>query len=317
MTDQMRYDARSDTITPNLNRLGREGAEFINGYSSTPTCTPARSAILTGRSPWFHGLLGYDGSVATSFPQGEYIRKLDQLGYKTVVIGKDHFGWDLTTDKAVPHGLEETMVYDGNMVFDDYHRWFQEQKPGEDVDCGKKYHNSWKSYIYCYDKFYHPTSWTGRNAVRFLKDHHNSNITNPNQPFFLKVSFHRPHSPYDPPSSYYDAVPASAVKPPIVGGSWDKTYSQKQNGCSPENNDAWCGNMPMEEIMKSRRAYLANIMFVDEEIGKIVDALKKFKFLDKTFIVFVSDHGDGQGEHYHWRKSYPYEFSSHIPFLVW
>mmetsp|Transcript_8429 Transcript_8429/g.9921 ORF Transcript_8429/g.9921 Transcript_8429/m.9921 type:complete len:122 (+) Transcript_8429:16-381(+) len=34
MTDQMRYDARSDTITPNLNRLGREGAEFINGYDT-------------------------------------------------------------------------------------------------------------------------------------------------------------------------------------------------------------------------------------------------------------------------------------------
>src|SRR5437899_11615213 len=46
-------------ITPSLDRLAREGALFRRAYSSTPSCLPARSAVLTGLSPWNHGVLGY------------------------------------------------------------------------------------------------------------------------------------------------------------------------------------------------------------------------------------------------------------------
>ena len=46
-------------ITPNLDRLARDGALFRRGYSSTPSCLPARSAVLTGLSPWNHGVLAY------------------------------------------------------------------------------------------------------------------------------------------------------------------------------------------------------------------------------------------------------------------
>ena len=66
MADQFRYDAiRSGgpLATPNLARLASEGATFTSMYSSTPTCTPAREAILTGRAPWNRGMLGY-GAVA-------------------------------------------------------------------------------------------------------------------------------------------------------------------------------------------------------------------------------------------------------------
>ena len=53
--------------TPNLDKLASEGIRFTNSFSSTPTCTPARAAILTGQSPWNHGMLGY-GAVAHTYP---------------------------------------------------------------------------------------------------------------------------------------------------------------------------------------------------------------------------------------------------------
>src|SRR5687768_13213988 len=63
MADQLRGDcigADGNRVirTPNLDRLARDGVRFTRAYSSTPTCTPARTALLTGLSPWHHGMLG-------------------------------------------------------------------------------------------------------------------------------------------------------------------------------------------------------------------------------------------------------------------
>ena len=64
MTDQHRYDFLGCTggsfiKTPNFDKIAGDGVKFTNAYSSTPTCTPARAALLTGKAPWNHGMLGY------------------------------------------------------------------------------------------------------------------------------------------------------------------------------------------------------------------------------------------------------------------
>lgn len=56
--------------------------------------------------------------------------------------------------------------------------------------------------------------------------------------------------------------------------------------------------------------------FVDEEVGHIIKMLKEKGVYDNTLILFTSDHGDMLGDHYHWRKTYSYESSSHTPFTV-
>ena len=53
--------------------------------------------------------------------------------------------------------------------------------------------------------------------------------------------------------------------------------------------------MPFNETMKTRRSYYANVLFVDKQIGLIIESLEQHGYLNNTFIVFVSDHGDGQG----------------------
>ncbi len=63
MADQLRADCVGSygnrvIQTPNLDRLACEGVTFTSAYSSVPSCTPARSALLTGLSPWRHGMLG-------------------------------------------------------------------------------------------------------------------------------------------------------------------------------------------------------------------------------------------------------------------
>lgn len=82
----------------------------------------------------------------------------------------------------------------------------------------------------------------------------------------------------------------------------------KPSWCGPENADAWCGKMPLNESIMSRRCYLASVKFVDEQIVKILNVLDQRNLLENTYILWTADHGDGQGDHYHWRKGYPYEF---------
>ena len=64
ISDQHRGDAvncmgNPSVITPNMDALAADGTLFMNGYSSTPRSTPARSGLLTGLSPWHHGMLGF------------------------------------------------------------------------------------------------------------------------------------------------------------------------------------------------------------------------------------------------------------------
>lgn len=71
MTDQQRGDAmgcmgNESVISPHLDALASEGTLFMNGYSSCPSSTPARAGLLTGQSPWHHGLLGY-GKIAPKY----------------------------------------------------------------------------------------------------------------------------------------------------------------------------------------------------------------------------------------------------------
>ena len=142
-----------------------------------------------------------------------------------------------------------------------------------------------------------------------------------------KVSFHRPHSPYDPPQrvlSKFDAAtfpPIHVSDPSADPPPWDLRFRGQEGdppGCGPSSADAWCGLMPTTQNGSdlSRRAYHGSVSFVDEQVGLIYAALVNASLLESTFILWSADHGDGQGDHYHWRKGYPYEFSAHVPMLV-
>jgi len=446
-------------LTPNLDSLARDGVLFRNAYSSTPTCTPARAAVLTGLGPWQHGMLGY-GEVADRYPW-EYVTALRNTGgYHTVSIGKNHFGW---TTPTVPraHNFSDHLLYDGigtglppeggshaqpgpdteapdlvkgkeeerdlhskkgvaerlksskrttaNAIlrstgsgepfevedayanwliqyedhegsfpsslvgapgepdgeiqnpFDDYDRWFQTQFPGQDPlkNSAHLNWNTWAGNAYEYPEYAHPTAWVGQEALTFLDMVFNASHGDPaddggrwrdaagvgssraagsssassivqlgddKKPLFMKISFHRPHSPYDPPARLFNR--SAAVDPPMRGGNWNDTarwgpdrapwnrLNGSQASCGPQDPNAWCGDMGREQELNSKRAYQAQIRFVDEWIGRILQKMKGLDVYEDALILFASDHGDAQGDHYLWRKGYPIEGSAHVPMIL-
>ncbi|MHB8302286.1 MAG: arylsulfatase [Acidobacteriaceae bacterium] len=301
--------------TPNLDRLGQEGICFQNAYSTTPTCTPARTALLTGLGPWSHGMLGMTHMATSRYPV-EKARAMAAAGYYTTSIGKNHYYPDRN-----PHGYHH-VICDEHCSYwfhkegpqqpssveqrCDYESFFWSQRPDSDPHLTGLSWNDHRGRPFAYaDEKLHPTHWTGETAVRFLRNY------NRQEPFFLKVSFIRPHSPYDPPERCFKMY-EDAHLPEAKVGDWASRYAPR----SSASNDLWHGKLPPEEIRTSRQAYYGSVTFVDEQIGRILEVLEQRKLLDETLILFISDHGDMLGDQNLWRKSYGYEQSAHVPMLM-
>ena len=311
MADQHRFDALgcmgNDAVqTPNLDALASDGTTFMHAYSSTPSSTPARAGLLTGLSPWHHGMLGY-GRVGGEY-RFEMPRMLRQLGYYTFGVGKMHW-----FPQHALHGFHATLVDESGRVespdfISDYRRWFQLHAPGQDPDKTGIGWNDLRAGTYQLPEELHPTAWTGETACELIRNYDDE------RPLFLKVSFARPHSPYDPPQRFIDLYDGQEIPAPYAG-DWAEAHATLKEP-TPEATRKPYGNYGDEYACNSRRHYYANVTFVDEEIGKVVAALREKGMYDNALIVYVSDHGDMLGDHYHWRKTYPYEGSAHIPFIV-
>ncbi|MBI4908465.1 MAG: arylsulfatase [Acidobacteria bacterium] len=307
MDDQHRGDclgAEGNRViaTPNLDRLAKEGIRFRHAYSTTPTCTPARAALLTGLQPWNHGLLGLQ-AVGAKYPY-TMPQAVRDAGYYTMAIGKLHY-----SPQRNLHGYHQALLDEsgriGSVDFrSDYRSWFWSAAPNLNPDATGVGWNDYKGKAYVLPERLHPSTWIADCAVRFLETYQRP------EPFFLKVSFERPHSPFDPPQRWMDRY-ADADLPKPQAGQWADKYRQR----SWNRDDIWHGDMGAETRV-SRQAYYGSVSHVDEQIGRVLAALEKRGLLEQTLIVFTSDHGDMTGDQHLWRKSYAYEPSARIPMIL-
>jgi choline-sulfatase len=308
MADQHRADcvgaAGNQVIrTPNLDRLAREGVLFDNAYSSTPTCTPARTALLTGLSPWNHGMLGMT-NMALRYPI-EMPRAMGEAGYHTTGIGKMHYYPHRNTHGFHTLLLDESGRAQSPDYRSDYRSWFWSEAPNLDPDATGIGWNDHRAKTYVLPERLHPTTWTASTAVKFLESYQRP------EPFFAKISFARPHSPYDPPERFMRQY-ESAELPAARVGKWASRYAPR----SSDANDLWHGDLGPKQVRHSRQGYYGSVSFVDEQIGRVLEALERRGWLENTLILYTADHGDMTGDHHLWRKSYAYEASARIPMIV-
>jgi arylsulfatase A-like enzyme len=231
-----------------------------------------------------------------------------EAGYRTHAVGKMHF-------QDHDHGyqsivLEEAWRLRSESFKCDYRRWFEAHHPDKDVDAtGLSYTDHRGGRPFPYDDALHPTNWTAEQGIKFLQTYHGE------RPWLLKISFKRPHPPFDPPKRWLDYY--STVKFPMPKvGQWARRKFGDFAGSLENTPSATRGHFPDDEIRASRQAYLAGISHVDEQVGRVLEAVKKRGDYEKTLILFTADHGDMMGDHHLWRKCYPYEGSSRIPMIV-
>lgn len=310
-TDQQRgdclgCDGHPAVETPYLDELASQGCRFRNAFSAVPSCIPARAAILTGMDQWNHGRLAMTGFDFLGYP-ATLPGELTRAGYQTRAVGKMHFEPQRAHYGFEHMVLDESSRRKGKFV-SDYHQWLD--ATGEDRTGYRDHSIAWNSWVAkptSLPEHLHPTAWTAAESVRFLKNRDET------RPFFLWMSFARPHSPYDAPQWYADLYDRKPNLPEPLESEWSSELNTRA-----WNTNAKDGNIPPDQMRRARAGYYGNITFIDHQIGRVLWELQRQdpKAAANTLIVFTSDHGDMLGDHHLMRKGLPYQGSLRVPMLV-
>ena len=307
-TDQQRGDCLGldpngpDCLqTPNLDWIGRSGTHFRRGYAECPSCIPARRGIMTGTAPAANGAVGYRGAEWN--PPHTLAGELSAAGYQTEMIGKLHlspprkrFGFDHLQLSDATHGTANN----------DYVEWLQQYHHRNDYDPGMAHGisaNGWVGRPHHLPEEQMHTFWCVDRALKFMRKR------DPSAPFFLNISFIDPHPPLTPPAHYYERYIQRELPEPVVG-DWAPELDGQQKGYNP---NAWEISLSKYDMQCARAAYYGMINFIDDQIGRL---MQNMGGLNDCLVIFTSDHGEMLGDHNMYRKTFPYEASARVPFLM-
>lgn len=269
--------------------------------------------MMTGLSPKNHGRVGYRDGVEWNYDTtlaGEFTRQ----GYRTHAIGKMH-----VYPERNQLGFQSVELHDGYLHFarnrcsqkeidDDYLSWLRQQtgRPDADyfehgVNCNSVVARPWPL-----DEYLHPTNWVVSRGIEFLSKQGNDD------PFFLYLSLHRPHPPYDPPAWAFEQYLYQEMPPPPIG-NWVSYFGDLDQSHSPE---AFVARYRPEILQRARAGYYGHMTHIDHQINRFLEILKEYGLSENSWIIFTSDHGEMMGDHHLFRKGYPYEGSARLPLIV-
>lgn len=316
MADQWRGDClgcagHPVVETPHLDEMFYHGVRFRQAYSAVPTCIAARAALMTGLSQRSHGRVGYADNVPWAYPvtlPGLFAG----AGYHTQCVGKMH----VSPERSLI-GFHNVVLHDGALLkqpasanydfFDDYRRFLRSQSHAEaSLEETGLHVNSWVVNPWPYEERLHPTNWVASEAVDFLRRR------DPTKPFFLNVSFVRPHPPFDPPPKYLDLY-RDCELPPVPVGDWCQRFVSEPGGL----NTRWTrGEIAPAALDRARRAYYALITQIDHQLNRVLMALDEHGLVENTVVLFLSDHGELLGDHHFHSKAMPFDGSARVPWLM-
>jgi arylsulfatase A-like enzyme len=322
LCDQLRADFLSAygcqaIRTPHLDRLAREGVVYENAVSPNPLCVPARASMLTGQNPLESGVLSNHHWLRPD-REAQGIRTWPSLagekGWHTASIGKMHFHpWEAS------EGFAERIIAEDKrwpLIEDDYADFLNREGLRKFDAIGHPDYRDRKGAVtfpYPEDKV--GDRFVGESAAAYLRRQ------SPDRPFALMVGFPGPHCPYDPCEESLGRVdenrlPPLRHRPENSPEAWDRMYERFLAG----HRSAWhqidYATFTEGERLRIRRHYAALICQIDDEVGRVLDALDARNLMDDTVVFFSSDHGDFVGDLGMVGKELFYEPSVHIPLIV-
>ncbi len=287
--------------TPNLRRLAERSARFSRAYCPSPLCSPARASVMSGQLPRRTGVYDNAAEFAASVPC--FTHHLRAAGYQTCLSGKMHF---VGPDQL--HGFEERLTTD---IYPADFGWTPDyRKPGERIDWW--YHNL--------------GSVTGAGVAEITNQlEYDDDVAHlacqklfdlarghDPRPWCLTVSFTHPHDPFVARRKHWDLYEGCAhLDPPeaIPYADQDPHGQRLMDACD------WRGLTPTpDQIRRARRGYFANISYIDEKVGEILDVLDRTG--QEAVILFTSDHGEMLGERGLWFKMNFYDPSARVPLMI-
>jgi arylsulfatase len=308
LTDHFRPDTLGEH-TPHIMHLARRGALFTNAYCASPLCQPSRLSIVTGMLPSQHGVCGNQGGpIRDDLRDGTFMRKLQEAGYHTAMIGKHHYldrhgiGMDLRDDAEAirRYGFDELVqvVDDGENLHNDDDYTEHLRRKGKLAEFRALFEDTaWECRPHPFPEEDTVDGFVGGRGVEFVErsDRH--------EPFYLNLSFVGPHPPYWHPGTLEiqpEAMPAP-LGPPIPTSRHLSTVRYQARSLSTAEN---------------RAHYTERCRLIDRWIGRLWEALQRRGLTERTLVVFTSDHGDNLGDYGIWDKRFFFENSCGVPLVM-
>ncbi|WEZ84082.1 choline-sulfatase [Rhizobium sp. 32-5/1] len=292
---------------PHMMALAARSARFRNNYTSSPLCAPARASFMAGQLPSRTQVYDNAAEYISSIPT--FAHHLRRAGYYTALSGKMHF---VGPDQL--HGFEERLTTD---IYPADFGWTPDyRKPGERIDWW--YHNLGS--VTCAGVAEITNQMEYDDEVAFLANQKLYQLSRDNddqgrRPWCVTASFTHPHDPYVARRKFWDLYEGCDQLEPEVGTLPIEEQCPHSlriiHSC-----DYVAFDVTRENVRRSRQAYFANISYLDEKVGELIDTLTRTRMLDNTIILFCSDHGDMLGERGLWFKMNFFEGSARVPLMV-
>ncbi len=310
-SDWLGLNSRLPLRTPNIDRLAARGTRFTQAFTPSPLCAPARACLASGRSYAACGVPSNLECYPLDLPT--YYQRLRDAGYRVAGVGK----FDLHKDLATP-AAQRSWNLDGSRLLDEwgftegidnegkldgtasyaatgtprgpYLRYLEGLGLARDYvrehevrdRCLNAYVTALPDEAYC-------DNWIAGNGLRFLAGFP------PGQPWHLAVNFTGPHDPMEVTQRMHDA--------------WKEVeFPLPEDGLPP-------GFTP-GDYQRSTRHYAAMIENIDRHVGRFIAAVEARGELDRTLVVYSSDHGEMLGDHGKWGKGTWHTSSVGIPLVA-
>ncbi|MBI4876911.1 MAG: sulfatase-like hydrolase/transferase [Acidobacteria bacterium] len=317
-TDQQRFDTiralgNPHIRTPNLDRLVSEGVAFSNAYCQTPICTPSRASYMTG---CYASTLHVNRNGNQFFPPEHTPKLMSRIlkgaGYDCGLVGKFHLS----------SGAQriEPRVDDGFRLFEWSHapradwpveqqaylRWLRnkgvEWKTAYRARQLPGYPTEYNAGIAAKD---HEVSWCTESALSWLSGGLRA-------PWFIHVNTYAPHPPFHPPPEFLERMNPSSLPLPL----WGPREMENQAPFARVDFQSKPRDPSTYPSRHMKAAYYAQIEFIDDRLGRVLDRLEATGQRDNTLIVFTTDHGETMGDHgYNHKGCRFYEGLSHVPLI--
>ncbi len=287
--------------TPNLDRFAARGVRFDNAYVNNPICVPSRANFITGR--YTHDTGNWDNSMPYSGAECQsFGHRLAEQGHQFTTVGKLHYRY-LDDDNGLPDSRLAMNVVDGRGAYWLSMRWNIQPSEGylDEVNNAGAGECSYTRFDRAVAT--ETASWLKNEAATHDK------------PWCLLASFGSPHPPFQVPQEWLDMYPPGSVDMPINFKMQDwpdhPYWNETRPWRFPVDED-----LPEDVISNAVATYYGLVSFLDDKLGRVLDALDKAGLTDSTRIIYTSDHGEMLGGHGLWGKMCMYEDSVAVPLIA-
>ena len=333
MTDQQRGDSIMNPLirTPHMDRFRSEGITFTETFCPSPHCCPSRASFFTGLYPTRHGVWdNVDVANATSRTTKEEVGFFSDIlkkeGYEMDFSGKWHvsshfgpadIGWktgEVKGNQAKFKSLDTPLTVE-DMEIEKHRNWqkFSQKtgdrsndlsSPGDIVRPGYPLYTHYG----INENPFRDIDVTDE-AVNIILSRKKSESDNP---WIQYVGLLGPHDPYKVPREYLDKIDPEAIELPVSFGDEMKD----KPGFYRRIKDIY-SRLPEEQHKEALHHYYAFCSFLDDQFGKVLNALEQSGQAQNTLVLFVSDHGDYAAEHGLWTKGLAsFRGAYHVPAVM-